>query len=619
MAFGEKRHQVVKSRVRTAAVYLLCALVVWEPLASIALGKALRTEADTPWWLVPFSAAYYWWNYGTDPTVAYWLPICVWGAAAVLVAPVVLAFLSSNQARLRPARERERLPSPVRSASSTFGRADWLSIAEARKLFPGPHPAYGGVVVGEAYRVDQDGCIPLTADGAAPARFDPYDPASWGRGGKAPLLVDPCRTDSTHGTVIAGSGGYKTTAITVPTLTMWTGSAVVFDPPGQVRHLVAGAREAMGHDVRRIAPGDDGINAIGWIDPADPVAENHIVNVLNWIGGDIGDKATGENAEFRLGGRKLLIALLADLIFDPSVPRSDKTLRELHRRAHTPVKQMNSLLQDIASGSHSSLARKHAASLMDMHPKTFSGVYFNAAGEVDFLAIGRNADMLSNGDVDPDAIRGGKLSVFIEIPTTDLDASPALGRVVVAVFQNALRRAEGQGLNGKRVLFLLEETRFLRRLSILADMMTADRKYGATILTFWQSESDMASIWKEQAGVFSANSSWTMYAAIDDKDDTAKSISARAGSYTALARTEGTSSSVHSGVQSGSRNTGRNSGLSEQRVELIRPEEVRTMRADEAIIFRRGAAPLRCGRAIYFRRPELLAQLSADRFCLAAE
>ena len=29
-------------------------------------------------------------------------------------------------------------------------------MADARKLFPGPHKLYGGIVVGEAYRVDQD-------------------------------------------------------------------------------------------------------------------------------------------------------------------------------------------------------------------------------------------------------------------------------------------------------------------------------------------------------------------------------------------------------------------------------------------------------------------------------
>ena len=50
----------------------------------------------------------------------------------------------------------EKIPAPRRALSDAHGSADWMSMEEARTLFPGPHPAYGGVVVGEAYRVDRD-------------------------------------------------------------------------------------------------------------------------------------------------------------------------------------------------------------------------------------------------------------------------------------------------------------------------------------------------------------------------------------------------------------------------------------------------------------------------------
>jgi type IV secretion system protein VirD4 len=36
--------------------------------------------------------------------------------------------------------------------------------------------------------------------------------------------------------------------------------------------------------------------------------------------------------------------------------------------------------------------------------------------------------------------------------------------------------------------------------------------------------------------------------------------------------------------------------------------------ADEAFVILRGAKPLRCGRAIYFRRPEMRAKVEASRF-----
>ena len=37
-------------------------------------------------------------------------------------------------------------------------------------------------------------------------------------------------------------------------------------------------------------------------------------------------------------------------------------------------------------------------------------------------------------------------------------------------------------------------------------------------------------------------------------------------------------------------------------------------RIDEAFVIIRGARPLRCGRAIYFRRPEMTARIAANRF-----
>jgi type IV secretion system protein VirD4 len=48
---------------------------------------------------------------------------------------------------------------------------------------------------------------------------------------------------------------------------------------------------------------------------------------------------------------------------------------------------------------------------------------------------------------------------------------------------------------------------------------------------------------------------------------------------------------------------------------LIKPDElIHDARDDEVFIIKRGARPIRCGRAIYFRRSEMLAQVAANRF-----
>ena len=52
---------------------------------------------------------------------------------------------------------------------------------------------------------------------------------------------------------------------------------------------------------------------------------------------------------------------------------------------------------------------------------------------------------------------------------------------------------------------------------------------------------------------------------------------------------------------------------------LIRKAELMNdVRGDEAFVIVRGSPPLRCGRAIYFRRPEMVEQVEASRFFRAA-
>ena len=592
-------------RALLAASALAIGVLAW-PVATSALFNSAVRWADPPSLSNPAPAYYYWRDYRQVPAVKRWLPVSAAGSGVLCLLPAAFIIFARPSRRLRDARPGEAPPRPRRAFSTIHGSADWLSLKATRELFPGPNATYGGLVIGEAYRVDQDS--------VADKRFDPDKPSTWGIGGKAPLLIDPCLTGSTHGTVIAGSGGLKTASVTVPALLHWTGSAVVFDPPNQVDSMTRDARRAMEHEIYNIAPGQQGMNILAWIDPASETAEADVLDLLNWVGGDLASKARGDSAAFAQAGRKLMAAILADMLWDPELPAEQKTMREFRIRLTVPERRMQQHLADIASESCSPMARDYARSMSELHDKTFSGAYFHATGETDFLAIGAYADMLSNPDCDPDVITQRRATIYLGIAMKDLAAAPALGRVVIATLQSALRRAEGK-VATKRVLFLLDETRFLGRLSTLEAMMTADRKYGATVVTIWQDEGDLKRIWGDNAGIFSANSSWTMYAAVSDLA-TAEHISKLCGKYTAIGVTTGTGDS--SGKSGGGRNSSRNEGMSEQARELIRPEDVRSLRADEAIVFARGIAPIRCGRAVYFRRLDMVSRLNNDRLRAAS-
>ncbi len=101
-----------------------------------------------------------------DRALSYLDMVAVVGAVVGFMAVAVSARISTV------------VPEPVKRAKrGTFGDADWLPMAAAGKLFPPD----GEIVIGERYRVDKDIVHELP--------FDPNDPATWGQGGKVPLLT----------------------------------------------------------------------------------------------------------------------------------------------------------------------------------------------------------------------------------------------------------------------------------------------------------------------------------------------------------------------------------------------------------------------------------------------
>jgi type IV secretion system protein VirD4 len=100
----------------------------------------------------------------------------------------------------------------MRGKRAIHGEADWMTMKEAGALF-GAGP---GIVIGERYRVDRDS--------VAAAPFRANDQVSWGEGGRSPLLCFDGSFGSSHGIAFAGSGGFKTTSVTIPTALNWGGT-----------------------------------------------------------------------------------------------------------------------------------------------------------------------------------------------------------------------------------------------------------------------------------------------------------------------------------------------------------------------------------------------------------
>jgi type IV secretion system protein VirD4 len=486
-------------------------------------------------------------------------------------------------------------PKRVRGRRALHGDADWMSMQEAANLFT----ATGGIVIGERTRVDKDS--------ASTIAFRAGDPETWGQGGKVPLLCFDASFGSSHGIVFAGSGGFKTTSVTIPTALKWGGALVVLDPSNEVAPMVIDHRRAAGRTVHTLDPKSPatGFNALDWIGRFGGTKEEDIAAVASWIMSDSGGTRGVRDDFFRASALQLLTALIADVCLSGHTDEKDQTLRQVRANLSEPEPKLRGRLQAIYDNSQSEFVRENVAAFVNMTPETFSGVYANAVKETHWLSYTHYAGLVSGNSFATDDLATGATDVFINLDLKTLETHAGLARVIIGALMNAIYNRNG-AIEG-RALFLLDEVARLGFMRILETARDAGRKYGITLLLLFQSIGQMRETYggRDAASKWFESASWISFAAVNDPE-TADYISKRCGTTTVEIDQVSRSSQA-----SGSSRT-RSKQLASR--PLIQPHEVLRMRTDEQIIFTSGNPPLRCGRAIWFRRDDMKTCVNANRF-----
>ena len=486
-------------------------------------------------------------------------------------------------------------PRRVRGKRAIHGEAQWMKLNEARKLFP----EIGGIVVGEAYRVEKD---VVAARG-----FRADDPDTWGAGGKSELLCFDASFGSTHGLAFAGSGGFKTTSVTVPTALKWGDGLVALDPSNEVAPMVMEHRRKAGRDVFVLDPKMPtiGVNVLDWIGRFGGTREEDVVAVANWVVTDTGRSTSIRDDFFRASALQLITALIADVCLSGHTEKEDQNLRQMRTNLAEPEPKLRERLQQIYDNSESDFVKENVAPFIAMTPETFSGVYANAVKETHWLSYPNYAALVSGSSFSTDDIANGKTDIFVNLDLKTLETHPGLARTIIGALLNAIYNRNGE-VNG-RTLFLLDEVARLGYLRILETARDAGRKYGISLVLLFQSIGQMRETYggRDATSKWFESASWVSFAAINDPE-TADYISRRCGNTTVEVDQVSRSSQM-----SGSSRT-RSKQLASR--PLILPDEVLRMRGDEQIVFTAGNAPLRCGRAIWFRREDMKLVTGKNRF-----
>jgi type IV secretion system protein VirD4 len=156
------------------------------------------------------------------------------------------------------------------------------------------------------------------------------------------------------------------------------------------------------------------------------------------------------------------------------------------------------------------------------------------------------------------------------------------------------------------MLLLLYEVARLGYMSVLETALDAGRKYGVNLCLLYSCWASCAGFGEAGQRAWFDSAFLKCVASIQDLK-TAEMLSRACGEFTALGDsfTEGSGSS--SGRDYNSRSRHQSSSRQQVAGRLIKPAEiVQRLHDDEQIVLIRNAAPLQCGRAIYFQRPEIL-------------
>lgn len=486
-------------------------------------------------------------------------------------------------------------PRRLRGRRAIHGESDWMGASEAARLFPDT----GCIVVGEGYRVDRD----AVADRA----FRADDADTWGAGGESPLLCFDASFGSSHGIVFAGSGGFKTTSVTVPTALKWDGGLVVLDPSNEVAPMVSAHRRNAGRQVFALDPrsSEIGFNVLDWVGQHGATKEEDIAAVASWIMTDNPRQGSARDDFFRASALQLLTALVADVCLSGHTEKKDQHLRQVRANLSEPEPKLRQRLQAIYDNSASGFVKENVAPFIAMTPETFSGVYANAAKETHWLSYANYAALVSGSSFTTAELADGQTDIFINLDLKTLENHPGLARVVIGSLLNAIYNRNGE-VSG-HTLFLLDEVARLGYLRILETARDAGRKYGITLLMLYQSIGQMREAYggRDATSKWFESVSWISFAAINDPE-TADYISKRCGDTTVEVDQLSRSSQMSGSSRTRSKQLARRA--------LMLPHEVLRMRTDEQIIFTAGNPPLRCGRAIWFRRADMKACVSTNRF-----
>jgi len=302
--------------------------------------------------------------------------------------------------------------------------------------------------------------------------------------GDAPLLT------------IAPTGAGKGVSAIIPTALTNTDPMIIIDPKGEAYQITASARKRMGHKVVLIDPFDycgegasDGLNPLDLINPESPTAVDDALSLANALvqTKSVSDPFWDQRAQQLYSGIILWIAAYA--------PKPQRHLGTLRKILNTNDKARATVLAAMAkSNLWDGRISDSAHILPDAPDKTRGSIMSTAQSHVDFMSSLPVVNSITASSITLDEIKNGDpVTIYLVLPPERLESHGQLLRLwLTTIITTITRRRKAPKT---RTLLVVDEAAQLGNLPALKSALTLLRGYGLTTWTFWQSPSQLQSVY----------------------------------------------------------------------------------------------------------------------------
>lgn len=395
-------------------------------------------------------------------------------------------------------------------------------------------------------------------------------------------------SDIPHSFICAPTGSGKGVGIVIPTLLTYGGSVICLDVKGENFDKTARARAALGDKVFRFSPLDEDnlshrfnpLDGVAKLSPerrfteAKRIAESFIV-------------MPGDNVQGFLISAKEIFAASVLVVIERGRPTISAIYDLLSQGG-----DFNELFEKLAGETNIPEAKSIYGRMQGIADRTLSAymsVLFDGGLGLWRDGLVRAATEVSDFDIS--SLRRNPSSIYIVVAPNDL---AVLAPVVRLLFQQAvaiLQASEPGDDEPYPVLFLLDEFPQLGRMTALEKAISTIRSYGGRMMIVAQSLSQLRGAYgNDGAQNFLANCRLQLFMAPADSE-TPDYVSKAIGNFTRKAR----SKSWMMG-QIGKSNIQER----EEGARLLRPEDLRSLSADDCVLLIQDSDPVLAQKVRFF-------------------